>query len=175
MLWLELAASLAAIGLFATLAWAAASFAPWVPARRRDLERIARLAALQPGETLYELGAGNGRVSLALARHFPDSRIVGLELAWPLFALCRARQWLCRTRNVRFRWRNLFRTDLGAADVVYFFGVPKTVTGPLQEKLRRELKPGARVLSYAFELQGWEAEAVDQPTPQDISVYRYRM
>ena len=45
-----------------------ANAAPWVPTRRRDMERILALAKIKPGEVFYDLGCGDGRLLVAAAR-----------------------------------------------------------------------------------------------------------
>lgn len=62
------------------------SLAPFVPTKTRDLERVARILDLQPGETFLEIGSGTAKVSLFLAKKFPESKIEGIELS-PLFYL----------------------------------------------------------------------------------------
>lgn len=175
MVWLEIMVYGGIAVAVASVIWATLSLAPWVPARRRDLERISRLADLRPGEVWYEFGAGDGRVSSYMARTHPHSRIVGLELSWPLYAVCRLRRFVRCRRNATFLWRNAFTAAVGEADVVYMFGMPKTVAGAMQEKLQRELKPGARVISYTFAMRGWQPERVDKPEEKDIAIYRYVM
>jgi len=156
----------------ATIGWAAFSFAPWLPMHSRDLKRVFALLALKEGETFYDLGCGNGKVALYAGKHY-DARVTGLELALPLLWLCKLRRLLGRQKNVRFKWRNLFRADLSQADVVYFFGIPSTIKAKLKQKLARELKPGARVVSYAFQVDGWQAAAVSKPCKTDIPIYLY--
>ena len=41
--------------------------APWVPMRARDVERVMKLAEINAGQKIYDLGCGDGRVLLAAA------------------------------------------------------------------------------------------------------------
>ena len=155
-----------------TVAWAAFSFAPWVPMKSRDLQRIFQLADMRPGEVFYDVGWGNGKVALYAARRC-RVRAVGLELALPLFWLCQLRRLFSPRADVIFKWRNLFFENLSGADVVYFFGIPSTISKKLKHKLEQELKPGARVISYAFRVDGWQPAAVSKPDGKSIPVYLY--
>ncbi|OGF28896.1 hypothetical protein A2477_02440 [Candidatus Falkowbacteria bacterium RIFOXYC2_FULL_47_12] len=158
--------------ILATVAWAAFSFAPWVPMKSRDLARVFALANLKPNELFYDLGCGDGKVALTAAKKY-RARAIGLELALPLLWLCKLRRLFARNSDVTFKWKNLFRENLSQADVVYFFGLPSTIRNRLRQKLERDLKPGARVVSYTFKIDGWQPAAVSKPSKKDLSVYLY--
>lgn len=149
------------------------SLAPWVPMWQKDLPRILRLAQLQPTETFYDLGCGNGKTVLYVAEHC-SGQAIGVELAWPLWLVCKFRQWRSGRTNVQFYWRNLFRINLATADVVYVFGMPEKLRHTLRLKLERELKPGSRVISYVFPIVGWQPTIVDKPGQQAITIFLYQ-
>lgn len=151
----------------------ALSFAPWVPMRKRDLERVVRLAEAKSGEIFYDLGCGDGRTVLAIAKQ-SGVKAIGIELAFPMYAVCKIRQWLSRSK-AQFLWRNLFHTDISNADVIYVFGMPKKLADRFRKKLEQECKPGTRVLSYVFTIEGWTPEVVDKPTEISATLYRYRI
>ncbi|MEK7173121.1 MAG: class I SAM-dependent methyltransferase [Patescibacteria group bacterium] len=153
-------------------AYASFSFAPWVPCWRKDLKRIFKLANLRAGEIFYDLGCGSGQVVLSAARQF-KARAVGIELALPLYLICQGKRLLGQPANVQFKWKNLFSENLSNADAVYFFGMPYSIAAKLKLKLERELKPGARVISYVFPIPGWQPVMIDKPTPKDAAIYLY--
>lgn len=155
-----------------SFAWAALSFAPWVPARKKDLKRIEKLTNFQSGEKFYELGCGNGRVLFYLLKKY-DINAVGIELAFPLYLLSLLRS--LGEPKAKIIFGDLFKNDLSKADVVYFFGMPDKIKEKLANKLKRELRPGTRVISYAFKVKGWEAVKVDKPEEKDIAIYLYIM
>lgn len=149
------------------------SFAPWVPSRSRDLARILKLADLRDNQSFFDLGCGDGKIVFSAAAGNRNARAVGLEISWPLFLICRFKQFFKRRRNASFKLKNLFKENLSAADVVYFFGIPKTINGRLAAKLKQELKPGAKIISYAFRLNGWTPKIVDKPSEKDLAIYLY--
>lgn len=148
------------------------SFAPWVPTRKKDLRRIFELADLKPGEVFYDLGCGNGRLAIYAAKNF-QARAIGLELALPLYLVCAIRKLFSGNKLLKFKLQNLFNENLSGADVIYIFGMPDKLKIKLREKLERELKPGARVITYAFPIKDWMPERVDKPARDDVSIYLY--
>jgi len=151
-----------------TIAYGAIRFAPWLPTRRRDIERALSLADLKAGETFIDLGCGDGRVVSEAAKR--GAQAIGYEIALPLYLACILRR---NGRGARYFFKDLFRADVSKADVIYLFGTPPTLRGRLREKLERELKPGARVLSYAFAIDGWTPATVDKPEGTALPIYRY--
>lgn len=157
-------------GSFMIAAW---SMAPWVPAWKKDLPRIFNLAQLQPGEIFYDLGCGNGKVVLFAGEKF-QAKATGIELALPMYAVCKVRQFMNRNPNISFRLGNLFSIDISDADVVYVFGMPDKLSTRLRQKLEAELKPGTRVVSYVFPIGDLAPIHIDKPSSDDVSIYLYQ-
>jgi SAM-dependent methyltransferase len=134
---------------------------PWVPANKERIHRALELAALKPGEVLYDLGSGDGRVLVAAARDF-NARAVGVELS-PL--LCAVAWFKVQSsgvgQHVRLHCGSYYNTDLREADVVYIY-LTSGNANRLSKKLADELKPGARVVSVSADLSGWKADAIDR-------------
>lgn len=155
-----------------TLTWGAISFAPWVPCKKKYLERINCLAKLREGDIFYDLGCGDGRVVFYLAaRH--QIRAIGVEIGLPLFLFCKIRQLFQKNKNTIFKYKDLFKEDLSQADVVYIFGLPNAINGKLKVKFLKELKPGARVISCGFRIEGLEPIIKDKPDENEAALYVY--
>lgn len=120
-----------------------------------------RLAGVSPGDVVYDLGSGDGRIPIAAARDH-GARAVGIELDARLVRLarCRAREAGVSGR-VDFRQEDLFGADLGEATVVTLFLLPE-LNRRLKAKLLAELKPGTRVVSHRFDLGDWPPERTEQ-------------
>ena len=159
-----------AIAALTSIAWAAWSMAPWVPTWRSDLERIFKLAELQPGEIFYDFGCGNGKVVLAAAKR--GAKAYGIELGLPLYVWCVVAKWFKRS-SAKFFWGNAFHYNLSQVDVLYVFGMPQALQHKLAKKLNTELKPGARVVSYAFPITGLPNEIKNKPNPKQLALYVY--
>lgn len=149
----------------------ALSLAPWLPSSKHELDRALALLAVRKGDVLYDLGSGDGRIVFAASQLGADAR--GIELALPLVLVCWLRSRL-RKSTARFYWGNFLKRDISDANAVYVFGRPSTNKHLLRKKLEASLRSGSRVVSYAFPIEGWDAEVVDKPSPKAMVLYLYR-
>jgi SAM-dependent methyltransferase len=150
--------------------WTNLHGAPWVPTPRGIVRRMLRLAAVRPGELVYDLGCGDGRVLVTAARSF-GARAVGIEIdvsrfLWSLAVVGLLGLW-GRVRVIR---GDLFKQDLRKADVVVTYLLQET-NDRLQAKLLRELRPGARVVTNTFSFPGLRLAASDE----EYRLYLYRI
>jgi len=130
-------------------------FAPYFPTRKGHLQLIKKVADLKDGETFYELGCGDARVSIALAKAYPKANVIGLEMAGPLFFYAWTKAKLSGCKNLKIKWKNIFWQSLKDADSVYVFGMTESLNKKLKEKFLAELKPGSRIISYVFTMKEW--------------------
>ena len=156
--------------LLGSLAYAGYRAAPWVPTWKADIQRIMRLAHIQPGERFFDLGCGDGRMMFAAAAH--GAHATGFELSLFHYIWVKIKILLTRTQNVHIRYQDFWYTNLQQADVVYFFLHPR-IYKKLKIKLEKELKPGARVIAYVWPIEGWAPTAVDA-APNFPPVYYYQ-
>jgi SAM-dependent methyltransferase len=134
---------------------------PWVPTRQARICKALQLAKLQPGETLYDLGAGDGRVLVMAAREF-DAQAVGIEIGPVQCMLGWLRIWLSGNRpKARIRCGNFYKATVEDADVVFVY-LTSSQTSRLREKLEKELRPGARVVSIAVDFPDWRPVYIDR-------------
>lgn len=142
--------------------------APYVPTMKIALAAMLRLTKPRPGESMVDLGAGDGRVVTAFAQH--GLRAEGYELN-PLLVWV-GRRGIRRaevTRSARIYQRSIWQADCRRADIVVVFGLDRYgFMERLEAKLRAELPIGARVVSNAFRFPDW------QPEKMEDGVYLYR-
>lgn len=124
--------------------------APWVPTRKKDIEKLLEILDLQAWETFLEIGCGDGRVSHAVARKFTKSKILGIEIALPVFIWAYMRWFFTRLWNYEVRLWNAFKEDFWAYDVIYVYGLPKHLEQKIIPKFEREAKIGSKLISYVF-------------------------
>ena len=144
--------------------------APWHPLSDENINRIIKFANLEPGETFYDLGSGDGRVLIMAAREI-CLRGVGVEID-PI------KVWLSRcfitaaklTEKIRIYRGNMYDFDVSEADVIYLYLTHQALDRLFPEILDR-LKPSARIICYRFCIRNLEPTKVNE----DKSLFLYRM
>ncbi len=140
-----------------------AIYDPSSPQKILLMMEVARVAA---GEKAADLGSGDGRVVIALARRGAESH--GYEVNPFLVILSR--------RNIRraglagrafIHWGSFWRADLSGYNLITVFQVG-FIMGRLEAKLKRELSPGARIVSHHWRFPTLRPEE----TREDIYSYR---
>jgi len=133
-------------------AFGVASFggAPYVPILRRDTDALLRLANLEPGQTLIDLGSGDGRLLRAAAAR--GVRGIGYEINPIMVAISRLVCWRYR-HLVTIRLADFWQTKLPPTDVIYVFLLPKYMA-KLDQHLSVQVHQPTRLISYAFEIPG---------------------
>lgn len=138
--------------------------APYVPTPHDVVARMLEAADLKPGEVLYDLGSGDGRILVAAARDY-DATAWGFELDPDLVVQSRqAVRDAGLDRQVDIRRADILTLDLSEADVVTL-----SLTDALNQKLipqLRQLRPGARIISHAHDLDPYIADKLIRFAPE---------
>ncbi len=134
---------------------------PPVPTNLERIQKALKLVNLKPNETLYDLGAGDGRVLLIAARDF-GAKAVGLEIG-PIQC---AWIWLRAASSgfgdqIKIRWENFYKADLKDADVVFVYATSKEVAR-LASHLEKQMKIGSRLVSISADFPEWEPSTIDE-------------
>ncbi len=130
---------------------------PYVSTPYPVVEAMLRLAEVRPGDVVYDLGCGDGRIVIEAARSFGATG-VGIDIDPRRIeeANAAARRAGVSGR-VRFAVQDLFKADFSAANVLTLYLFPE-LNAKLLPKMRGELKPGTRVVSHEFGIGDWKAE-----------------
>jgi SAM-dependent methyltransferase len=113
------------------------------------------LAGVSRRDTVYDLGSGDGRVVISAAREF-GARGVGIENDPERIAEAEQRAREAGVgRRVRFLQQDLFASDVRPATVVTLF-LLEEANLILRPRLRRDLAPGARIVSYIHPMGDWK-------------------
>jgi SAM-dependent methyltransferase len=138
-----------------------------MPVVREMLE----LAGVGPQDVVYDLGSGDGRIPITAAQEF-GARGVGIEIDPALVAQAQAKAREAGVQDkVEFRLGDMYAADVRPATVVTLFLHP----GPnlkLREKLRSSLQPGARIVSYVWDMGSWQPADVRKLNEYRIFLWR---
>jgi hypothetical protein len=134
---------------------------PSRPTAPDRIRKALKLVNLQPGETLYDLGAGDGRVLLIAAGEF-EANAVGIEVGPVQCAWI----WLRIVANgfgskIKLKWGNYFKADVREADVVFVYATSMEITR-LASHLTEQMKSGSRVVSISADFPEWEPSEFDE-------------
>ena len=129
------------------------------------------LAAVGPQDVVYDLGSGDGRMVITAAREF-GARGVGIEIDPALVERARenARKAGVADR-VEFRHGDMYAADVTPATVVTLFLHPEPNL-KLRPKLRDQLRPGARIVSYIWDMGDWNADDERRVNRRRIYLWR---
>jgi predicted RNA methylase len=153
-----------------SIAWTLFRGAPWVPTGIRTVLKMLKMAETKPGDVVYDLGCGDGRIILAAVRRF-NAKAVGIEIdplryVWSQFIIT----LLGHRDQIEIIYGDFFKQDLSRADVVTCY-LLQTTNEKLESKLLQELRPGARVVSYTFTFPNMKLVAEDTKT----EIYCYKI
>ena len=134
--------------------------APFDPTPQEVVERMLVLAAVKKGDVVYDLGSGDGRILITAAKKY-GARGVGLEIDPGLVKLARenARKQGVE-KLVEFRQQDLLAADLSSASVVTLY-LSQDGNLAVRPQLMHQLKPGARVISYTFDMGEWQPKIAE--------------
>lgn len=129
----------------------------FVPTRHAVADEMLKLAGVNKTDVVYDLGAGDGRILILAAQKY-GARGVGIELDPQLVAMARqvAEEGHVADK-VTFVEADLFTADISAATVVTLY-LSTRVNQELEPKLRKELKPGTRIVSHQFRIGEWKPD-----------------
>jgi len=151
------------------------SLAPYVVSPQEIVDRMLELAELKPGQKLYDLGSGDGRILITAVVRF-KAKAVGIEISDQLVDSTNARiRRLGLDADAQVIHGDFLNTDLSPADVVTLY-LATDANELLRPNLEKYLKKGARVVSHDYPMPGWKPKLVDKdPERHGHTIYLYVM
>jgi cyclopropane fatty-acyl-phospholipid synthase-like methyltransferase len=142
----------------------------FVPTPQPIADAMLKLARVTPDDVVYDLGSGDGRIVILAAQKY-GARGVGIELDGRLVEISRqvARDGEVADR-VSFIQGDLFAADISQATVVTLW-LSNSVNMRLEAKLKRELPPGARIVSHQFPIGTWAPDQKIHVEDKDLFLW----
>lgn len=127
-------------------------WSPWWRTNRKAALAAGKLSKIEKEDIVYELGSGDGEFILTTAKKFKVKKAVGIEIEHTRYIYSKIRKQISKSKNVEFIRKDFKKVKLSEATVIYFYLVPSVIKRILP-KLKRELKPGTRIVSYRYQVQ----------------------
>jgi len=130
----------------------------YVPSPDSVVDAMLELAHVTAGDIVFDLGSGDGRIPIAAAKRYGAFGVcVEIDAKLNREAVDNAKKAGVADR-VQFLTQDLFEADISEASVVVLFLLPR-INQALIPKLRRELRPGTRIVSHQFDMgEQWPPE-----------------
>lgn len=132
----------------------------YAPTPQEVVVAMLKLAKVGPGDIVYDLGSGDGRIPITAVKEFGADRGVGIDLDPQRIAEANANARAAGVADrVRFLNQDLFTTNFSDASVVTLYLLP-SLNLKLRPKLQAELKPGTRIVSHWFDMADWVPDQI---------------
>jgi len=130
--------------------------APYVPTPTDIVDRMLTLAKVGPKDYVIDLGSGDGRLVITAVAKYKASGGMGIDIDRSLVRQSNDNAAKAGVADrVKFVEGDLFGMNVEPATVVTLYLLP-SMMGQVEEKLRKELKPGTRVVSHDYPLPSWK-------------------
>jgi SAM-dependent methyltransferase len=130
---------------------------PFVPTPMEVVDAMLAMADIKPGDLLYDLGCGDGRIVIAAAKNF-GIKATGIDIDPIRISECNQNAAESGVADkIKFLNQDLFESDFKDASVITMY-LLTSVNRRLRPKLLAELKPGTRLVSHRFDMGEWKAD-----------------
>lgn len=145
---------------------------PFVPTPMLSVHEVLKQAKIKKGQKVYDIGAGDGRfIHFASKNYKADA--TGFEMDPFVYFIAKMRQWFWHWQGKMVR-SDFQKQSLKDADLVLCYMMPKTLA-KFQKKFDRELKKGAKVVSYAFHIGTWKAKEIVPKQGKIAQIFIYEV
>lgn len=124
---------------------------PYVRSENRVIANALEEIRPVKGQVVYDLGSGDGKFLRGLTKKYPDIKAVGFEKSLLPFLISQMRL----NKKYKIKFKNFYKQDFSQPDYIYAYLFPEYMKD-LEEKVKKELKPGALFISSTFPFPGWE-------------------
>ncbi len=129
--------------------------APYYPTPESIVEKMLELGSLKAGETMFDLGSGDGRIVIIGAKKF-KANAIGVEYDEALYHQSSDRiEELGLAKTARIIHGDIFDQDYSKADLLAVYLLPVS-NDKVAKLLDKQLKPGTRIVAHDFEFSAWK-------------------
>ena len=134
--------------------------ASFIPTPIEVVDRMLELAQVSKNDVVYDLGSGDGRIVIKAAKEY-GAKGVGIEIDPKLVKQSRAKAKEDGVSHlVEFRVQDAMKVDVSDATVVTLY-LTSEFNSKLRPILKKQLRPGARVVSHDHETKGWTPDKIE--------------
>lgn len=134
---------------------------PFVRSTPEVIDRMLEMARVNTGDVLYDIGSGDGAIVIRAAKKY-GIKAIGIEIDQELVAKARQNAFREKVEHlVEFRAQDAFTVDVSPATVVTLYMLPE-FNAKLRPILDRQLRPGSRVVSHDYLVEGWVPDQIDR-------------
>jgi SAM-dependent methyltransferase len=160
-------------GIFAGIANAqdleSKKIVPFVPTPQEVVDKMIELSGVKKGDVVYDLGSGDGRIVITAAKK--GARAVGFDVDGDLVKESRENiRKAGLEKMAEIKQQDILTVDLSPATVVTMYLLPD-VNLKLKPNLLKQLKPGSRVVSHAFDMGDWKPDKTERVNGRTIYLW----
>ncbi len=150
--------------------------APYDVSRKKALKNIIKLTNPKKGDRIAELGSGDGRVCITLAKKNKKALIHGFEINPFLVWISRKKIRKLKLENqIKIYWKNFWLVNLSSYNKIILFQY-KSIMKKLEKKLKKELKKGSKIISHNWKFPELKIrKQLGKHSPLQGIVYLYKI
>jgi SAM-dependent methyltransferase len=142
---------------------------PFVPTPQEVVDKMIELGGVKKGDVVYDLGSGDGRIVITAAKN--GARAVGFDVDGDLVKESRENiRKAGLEKSAEIKQQDILTVDLSPATVVTMYLLPD-VNLKLKPNLLKQLKPGSRVVSHAFDMGDWKPDKTERVNGRTIYLW----
>jgi uncharacterized protein (TIGR03000 family) len=132
---------------------------PYVPTPQNVVEKMLEMASVKEGETVYDLGCGDGRIVVTAVKKYKAKKGFGIDLNPDRVKDSEETAKKAGVeKSVTFKQGDVLKiTDLSEANVITLYLLPE-VNKRLIPVIKATCKPGTRIVSHDFDMGDWKAD-----------------
>ena len=138
--------------------------APFVPTPMNAAKKMIKIAGIKKDQKVVDIGCGDGRLVYIAANNY-GAQAVGFELSPIVWCLAKLRKLFWRSK-AKIKFGDFRMHDLSSTDFIVCYMLPETLK-KFVPKFEKELKKGAKVISYAFHIAGWAPVYIEPSSPKE--------